>query len=343
MTTPRSRALIFIALAIASLVGAGGYVYSARARGTGRVLVPAIAAKDPAALAAIRRESHIAFRSMAPGADYGALSFVRLDAPDGARTATTLPCLRVYASGGTALCLSTSSDMSRPYPAFVLDDTLAVRHAFNAPGVPSRVRVSRDGAMAGYTVFSGRDSYLATGFSTRTRLVEAGSGKALAYLEEWEASREGRPFSSADFNYWGITFSPDPNRFYATLGTGGHTYLVEGDVARRHLTVAYDGVECPSLSPDGRRIAFKKKMPGPQVWRPAVLDLATMQEVVLAEPRDVDDQIEWLDERHILYAIREAPARGTPRRANIWMLAADGSGAPALLLPDAESPAVVRR
>lgn len=32
-----------------------------------------------------------------------------------------------------------------------------------------------------------------------------------------------------------------------------------------------------------------------------VLDLATMQETPLAEKQSVDDEVEWLDNEHILY------------------------------------------
>ena len=62
---------------------------------------------------------------------------------------------------------------------------------------------------------------------------------------------------------------------------------------------------------------------------------------VLPETRSVDDQLEWLDNDHVVYALR-GPQSIQPRRADIWQLPADGHGAPTILLPDAESPAVVR-
>ncbi len=43
------------------------------------------------------------------------------------------------------------------------------------------------------------------------------------------------------------------------------------------------GVECPSLSPDGTRLAFKKRIAEPSEWRLAVLDLATLQDTLLNE------------------------------------------------------------
>ena len=70
----------------------------------------------------------------------------------------------------------------------------------------------------------------------------------------------------------------------------------------------------------------------------AVLDLATLQETALAETHSVDDQIEWLDDDQILYAL---PDETSEAIANVWALPADG-GAPRLLLPQAELPAVVR-
>lgn len=74
-----------------------------------------------------------------------------------------------------------------------------------------------------------------------------------------------------------MTFTPDARTFYATLGTGGETLLVTGDVDARTVEVIEDNVECPSLSPDGRRVAFKHReggLTGPITWRLWVLDLA---------------------------------------------------------------------
>jgi hypothetical protein len=70
------------------------------------------------------------------------------------------------------------------------------------------------------------------------------------------------------------------------------------------------------------------------VWRLHLLDLATMQETPLAETRSVDDQVEWLDDQHILYT------PPTPR-PEIWISAIDGSAAPRMLVSNAVSPVVV--
>jgi Tol biopolymer transport system component len=136
-----------------------------------------------------------------------------------------------------------------------------------------------------------------------------------------------------------VTFTADSNRFYATLATGGRMHLIEGDVAARRARIVADGVECPALSPDGTRVAFKKRTGGvvsSVVWRLAVLDLRTREVRELAETRSVDDQVEWLDDGHVLYAL-PAAAAGTAAM-HVWAVAADGSGQPRLVMPDADSP-----
>jgi Tol biopolymer transport system component len=59
--------------------------------------------------------------------------------------------------------------------------------------------------------------------------------------------------------------------------------------------VPRENVECPSLSPDGTRIAIKKRVDNvPGNWRLAVLDLSTLQDTLLNdETRSVDDQGSW--------------------------------------------------
>ena len=81
--------------------------------------------------------------------------------------------------------------------------------------------------------------------------------QAMTDLETFTVTRDGKPFKSVDFNFWGVTFRQEPGLFYATLASGGHTYLIEGDAVARTARVIRDAVECPSLSPDNRRLAFK--------------------------------------------------------------------------------------
>jgi len=120
------------------------------------------------------------------------------------------------------------------------------------------------------------------------------------------------------------------------MSTKGHTYLVRGDLATRTLTTLTSNVECPSLSPDGSRIAFKKRVNeqgGRVPWRLYVLDLATLHQTPLAEQHSVDDQAVWLDNHTIAYS---RPVVGTSTD-NVWSTPADGSGTPSQLITGAAS------
>ena len=117
------------------------------------------------------------------------------------------------------------------------------------------------------------------------------------------------------------------------MATGGKTYLIEGSIGGRTAKVLHENVECPSLSPDGTRIAYKKRTgSATNPWRLTVLDLATMRETPLAETRSIDDQAEWLDDDRVLYGMG----------GEVRVVSADGSGEPAVFLAHAASPAVVR-
>ena len=124
------------------------------------------------------------------------------------------------------------------------------------------------------------------------------------------------PSPAKDFNLWGVTFTPDSKSFYCTLSTNRQHFLVRGDIAQRTATVVHENVECPSLSPDGKRIAYKKRLPVPGrvEWQLHVLDLASSREIPLAEKRSADDQIEWLDDDNVLYALSSERAERQHRR-----------------------------
>lgn len=96
-----------------------------------------------------------------------------------------------------------------------------------------------------------------------------------------------------------------------------------------------------SLSPDETRLAFKERIQAPNEWRLAVLDLATLQAKLLNESRSVDDQVEWLDDTHILYAMPRQ-ATGTELGVDIWEASTRGDETPRVYLADAASPSVVR-
>ena len=205
------------------------------------------------------------------------------------------------------------------------------RREFRLAGIPSRARISPDGRYGATTGFVTGHSYADDSFSTQTVLIDMARGKVMADLEkDFIVTRDGKRIQNVDFNFWGVTFARQPGRFYATLRTGETTYLLEGDVRTRRARVLHENVECPSLSPDSTRVAYKKWL-GDR-WRLHVLDLATMDETPLADERPVDDQVEWLDNKNVLYGLS----------ADVWTVPADGKGAPRRFLSKALSPAVVR-
>jgi Tol biopolymer transport system component len=186
-------------------------------------------------------------------------------------------------------------------------------------------------------VFVSGDSYAGTAFSTRTSVLDTRTWQLQSSLETYAITKDGHAYRAADVNFWGVTFADD-TRFYATLATGGKTYLVRGDATAGTLRTLRENVECPSLSPDGTRVAFKQAVDGDpaQGWRLTVLDLTTLRRTPLAETRSVDDQAAWLGDHTVMYALH--PGAG---RSDVWSVPADGTGKPAILVPDAESPAAL--
>jgi hypothetical protein len=193
-------------------------------------------------------------------------------------------------------------------------------------------------------VFVTGHGYSGAAFATKTTMLDMDSGDELGDLEQFSTWRNGARLKAADFNFWGVTFARDSNVFYATLRTAAMgqptTFLVRGDLALRKLTILRDNVECPSLSPDNRVIVFKKRVgTDPAPWRLYILDVATLADRPLeVEKRSIDDQAEWLDDGHVLYA---APRENEPASSDVWLAPIDNSAAPRIFLAHAESPIVV--
>ena len=243
-----------------------------------------------------------------------------------------LSCERVYYAGGRGLCLAGAKGGG--YEVTVFDSSMRPLKTLPLAGLPSRARVSADGRYGATTVFVDGHAYEKPGgFSTVTTLYDMHSGTELGNVEEFEVRKDGHRFEAVDFNLWGVTFSrANPDRFYATLHTGPHYYLVEGSLFSRTLRVLRDGVECPSLSPDGTRIAFKSRFARDR-WRLRVLDLETLKDHPVAERRSIDDQAEWLDDRTLVYS----------DGLDLYTVPADGSGAARLILRGASSPVSLGR
>lgn len=273
-------------------------------------------------------------------AELGKVTLSALDAVDGPRTTINLRCEKIYFAADKGICLSREiRGFSARTVATLVDANFQPLSSVRTDGIPTRARISPDGRYAAFTVFVSGHSYADAQMSTATLLLDAAAGASLGNLEEFKVLQDGNVIKSLDFNYWGVTFQHDSNFFYATLRTSGVNYLVHGDIKAKTVTVTYRGVECPSLSPDESRIAFKKMISRGN-WRLTVLNLTTFEEIPLAETRSVDDQAEWLDNDHVLYTRLEPAA--PPPGMSIMVVSADGSGQAKLFAKGAASPAVVR-
>lgn len=228
------------------------------------------------------------------------------------------------------MCLRADRGFLTTFEALVFDRDLEITERIGLAGTPSRVRVAPGGELAAATVFVTGHSYADAGFSTQTTLIDLDDGDVIADLEvDFTVERNGETWREIDFNFWGVTFVDD-DRFYATLGTGGDAHLVEGGIAARRMRVLEPDVECPSLAPDGTRLAFKRRgetANGAARWRIGVLDLTTREVTILAEERSVDDQVAWLDDETVMYGL---PVSESPAETDTWIVPADGTGAPRL-------------
>ena len=328
---PRRRRIAFVALVLGCLLVGGGYGTWAFVRAPGGRAAVSGGSHSEAGGSAVTA-GRVLFQHVIRDSRYGTLASVPTGRPATQRQFSGLTCERAHFAAGRGLCV-VPNDQRSGYVARTFGPDFAVLHEIPLSGIASRARVSPDGRYGAVTVFVLGHSYAEGKFSTTTTLIDMARGKELVDLEQFSTTGpDGKTVDAPDVNYWGVTFARNSDIFYATLATGEHTYLVKGHVASRRARVLRENVECPSLSPDGSRIAYKKRVFRNSTWRFYVLDLKSMKDTPLAEPRSVDDQVEWLDDAHVLYGAE----------TSVWVLPADGSGRPQEYLAGALSPAVVR-
>jgi Tol biopolymer transport system component len=312
MTTLRTRLIATIALTV--LVIGVTITWAVTHRGGAVDVDSALTLRGPGVLVRDTSTGHLA-----------------VVAADGTRRQSTAECARAYAAAGRIICLQRDPTSLNSFQLAVLDQTFSPQRTLPLNGVPTRARVSADGRILSFTVFVSGDSYVSTGFSTRSGILDLETGVLATSLEDFRIDGKRPP---ADANFWGISFAADDNTFYATMNTGGHFYLVQGDFAGESITVLDDGIECPSLSPDGTRLVYKSRQPD-QTWQLWVYDLDTQQRHRLAEPDTVDDQGAWVDNQTVMYGKVDLESGDV----GVWSVPADGSGRPTKVADHAESPA----
>lgn len=339
--TAKAKWLVIIIVAVVALGATAGVAAFAWSQYQSRQNAPSSA--EIAASADWTTSNRIVFRNTAPGQGYGHVAGVPIDDPGAARSLLDIACDRVAATPDSFSCLRTERGITPSYDARLYDSAGNQQLEWPLPGVPSRTRFSPDGSLVATTSFVTGHAYASIGFSTETEIHHVSDGTSLGSLEEWKLIIDGTPSAPVDRNYWGVTFIDDSS-FYATVGmtTVGQTYLVKGDIQSRTMTSVLETVECPSLSPDGTRIAFKRVTSGsgPTVhWTPAIYDIASGEVTVLdIEKRNIDDQIAWLDDDTLLYGV----PNDTPGDSDVWALSADGADPAQIFIEHAWSPTAVR-
>jgi hypothetical protein len=334
-----SRRWIALSLVSALILGAAiVYGAAAYARYQARSLAPSEVRTTTKTTTAV---PHIVFRNTAQGAGYGKVATVPIATPAAARTLLQQACDRVYATDKALSCLQIKRGVPTTFRATLFNRSGAAVASWPLSGVPSRTRISADSTRVATTSFVTGHSYATIGFSTETVISRVG-GDSYGNLEDFALWIDGERLTAADRNIWGVTFAADDTSFYATAASGDRTWLVQGDLTERSLTAIAVNAECPSLSPDGTRIAYKKNtgtLEAPH-WGIAVLTLRTEEELVLPEPKNVDDQVEWLDDSTLLYGLARDGEAGD---SDVWSIASDGKTTPTLLIEHAWSPSVVSR
>ena len=334
----RTRLLAVVGLAVVLVAATVTWIILSRERQAERARTAPTQAR--LSLGQVESGPRVVFRNTALGPHYGQVAMVPLSDPAGARAFTTRTCDRVFATPANLLCLASDAGIVTTYSATAYDASTGAATPIPLTGSPSRARLSADGTRSATTSFVSGDSYAATSFSTRT-VITTLSTRQSQDLENFALYDGGRRIAPLDRNYWGVTFAADDDHFYATVAFGGATHLARGQISTRRLDTVRTDAECPSLSPDGTRVAYKKRGDRSRGdWRIVVLDIAPGKETQLAEKRSVDDQVEWLDDDRIVYGM---PGEGSnAAQTDVWVVAADGSGSPKILIPKAWSPAVVQ-
>lgn len=277
-----------------------------------------------------------------PGEDYGRLAIRHAD---GTRTLLDRRCMRVHIAADHGVCLS---DETGIVPAFETTFFPSINPEVSiksyASALPSRARISPGGTFSTVTAFVSGSSYADIGVSSSTLLTfdEIDSQKLLDSGSQFQVKSDEPRFRGELAQYWGATFAPNENDIYVTGFYGEQPEIMKGTIDDMMLEPTGWVGSCPSLSPDGKTLVFKEMRENGEFDLVAI-DLESGDKWTLNETRSADDQVEWLDNDTILYALHPEGTDGALQpQFDIWSLDITEGATPELFLPFADSPAVAR-
>jgi hypothetical protein len=336
----RRRLTAFIGVAVLCLAATTGYLLLQRHRADAAADVAAAqeAGRTRLRVQDVLAVPHLVVRNTEAGPSYGKIALIPWSDPSGPRAIVDVSCNRVYGTARGTICLQEVDGPVTSYRAVFLDARFATTGTQALGGTPSRARLSADAGWAASTVFIDGHSYADLQFSTETVITDMATQTSLGSLETWHAYRDGVEVGAQDRNYWGVTFIGDGPQFYATLGTGGKRYLVHGDATTKTMTVLGSEGACPSVSPDGSQVVYKQQDPVSHNDRFVRMSTPGGTTNALQEGRQVDDQVAWLDEETVAYALGKGVKSSV--EFDLWSAPVAG-GAPRLLAHDAASPSLV--
>jgi hypothetical protein len=278
-----------------------------------------------------------------PGDDYGWLLIRHLD---GTRTLLNRTCMRVPIAKDHGVCLAESGGVlgGAFTTIFFEADNLNADIKSYARALPSRARISPNGTFSAVTAFVSGASYadIAAETTTLVTIDEIESTRSVRGANQFTIDSGEARFNNLNPQYWGITFAADEDEIYLTGFFGDRPEIMHGTLNDIVIEPTDWVGSCLSLSPDGKTLVFKE-MTADNSFELVAVDLETNTQHKLGETRSVDDQVEWLDNDTILYALH--PARGDTAvqpEFDIWMLDIAEGSEPKLFLPNADSPAVAR-
>lgn len=286
----------------------------------------------------ILHANDVVFINRVPGADYKRVGIRRAD---GTRELLDRTCDRLHVQGSVGLCLDGPIGLGR-YDVDVIDFTSAdlpiLEHDVGV--LPSRARVAADQRWASATMFASGTSYQDVGaFATYVTVTGLAPDDGPTVLLDRFALNQSDPSHTAfpdDRNYWGISWGENGD-FWVTAGSDAAVELLTGRADTRELFTTGIAGSCPSLSPDGETLVYKRTRPDGG-FDLVARTLRTGAERMLDESHSVDDQVEWLDNDTILYALHQGDPTVSQPEFDIWALDVTPGAAPVLFLPNANSP-----